>query len=451
MSDRVRFGLGSGLLLLSVAGLAYGPGQSDFAEILLFYLPAFLGYLWLCYRSEEIPLAWYLGLAVAARLIILPAMPQLSDDVYRFIWDGRLLLSGINPFEHLPAYYQALPNPPAGLTEDLFRQLNSPEYFTIYPPVAQAVFGISCWLAPDSIYGSTLLMKAFLLLSDIGTIVFLPQLLRVMGLLPKRALWYLLNPLILIETIGNLHFEGVMICFLVLSFWWLHQQKWWASAVAMALAIAAKLLPLLFLMFLIPLLGWKRSLQYFTLLGGVLLLLFAPLLGEAFLNGFGSSLDLYFRRFEFNASVYYLLRWVGFQWTGYNQIAIIGPALALGTFTGVALMAVRAGYRSLRDEALGLPGLIRYCLAAILLYLAFTPTVHPWYVALPLMLCTFTPYRFPVLWSGLMMLTYANYAGAAYQEHLWLVALEYGAVAGYALWEWRQQKKRIKAMPLSAL
>ena len=52
------------------------------AEILLFYLPAFLGYLWLCYRSEGISLAWYLGLAVAARLIILPAMPQLSDDVY---------------------------------------------------------------------------------------------------------------------------------------------------------------------------------------------------------------------------------------------------------------------------------------------------------------------------------------------------------------------------------
>ncbi|MEQ8704393.1 MAG: glycosyltransferase 87 family protein [Phaeodactylibacter sp.] len=452
MAERTQFWLGSGLLLLSVAALAYGPGQADFAWIAGLYLPAFLAYLWLCTGTvSQQALKFYLVLAVGVRALILPAMPQLSDDVYRFIWDGRLLLNGINPFEHLPAYYQALADPPAGLTDGLFQKLNSPEYFTIYPPVAQAVFGISCWLAPNSIYGSTLLMKGFLLLTDIGTVLLLPRLLKALGQPPQLACWYLLNPLIIVETTGNLHFEGAMVFFLVLSFWWLHRKKWALSAVAMALAVATKLLPLLFLMFFIRRLGWRRSIYYFGMMGLALLLLFAPLLSEAFLKGFGSSLDLYFRRFEFNGSVYYLLRWIGYQWTGYNQIAIIGPLLAAGTFLGVVLLAIWDAWLGRCSKTALTSRLPALCLAAIVLYLAFTPTVHPWYVALPILLCTFTPYRFPVVWSILIVLTYANYSGGAYHEYLGLVALEYLVVAGYALWEWRQQKKRSKAVPLSAL
>lgn len=444
MGQQRQFWLCGGLLLLSVAGLAYWPAQSDFAWILGLYLPAFLGYLWLCKRHTPLPLRFYLGLAVIARMLIVPSMPQLSDDVYRFIWDGRLLLNGINPFEHLPAYYQALPDPPTGLTSALFQKLNSPEYFTIYPPVAQAVFGFSCWLAPESIYGSTLLMKGCLFLADVGTVLLLPRLLKAVGVEPRHALWYLLNPLIIVETIGNLHFEGVMAFFLVLSFWWLHQKKWWQSAVAMALAIATKLLPLLFLMFFIRRLGWKRSLLYFGVLGTALLFLFAPLLGEAFFSGFGSSLDLYFRRFEFNASAYYVLRWAGYQLTGHNQIAIIGPWLAAGTFLGITGLALRDAVRYKQEEAVFSLRLPALCLAAVMLYLAFTPTVHPWYVALPVLLCTFTTYRFPVLWSGLIILTYLNYSGGAYQERLWVVTLEYLLVGGFAGWEWWQQKKRNK-------
>ena len=450
MSRSVQFGLAGGLLLLSVAVVAYVPGQSDFIWILGGYLTAFIGYLWLCKQPEKVPTGWYLGLALLARLLILPSMPQLSDDVFRFIWDGRLLLNGINPFDELPVYYQALENPPAGLTNELFKRLNSPEYFTIYPPVAQAIFLLSCWIAPDSIYWSTILMKGGLLLMDIGTIILLPKLFKAIGLPAHQSLWYLLNPLIIIETIGNLHFEGGMVFFLVLSLWWMHQGKWWQSAIAMSLAIATKLLPLLFLMFLISRLGWKRSLAYFTVIGIALLALFAPLLGEAFLNGFGSSLDLYFRRFEFNGSVYYLARSIGYLITGHNQIGIIGPSLALGTFTGVTLMAVADAWKKPAQTQLVAPDLINCFLWAIVLYLAFTPTVHPWYVALPLLLSSFTPYRFPVLWSFLILLTYANYSGESYHEYLGIVAFEYIAVALFGLWEWRQRKKRKQNRPVFA-
>lgn len=398
----------------------------------LLYFPAFITYLYLGSHSKadhHLPLL--MGLAVLLRLSAWPGMPQLSDDVYRFIWDGRLINQGINPFAHLPEYYMELPNPPEGITRTLFGQLNSPAYFTIYPPVAQGVFALACWLFPTSVLGSTLVMKSFLLLCECVTIYCLPRLLNKLNIAPKHALLYALNPLVVVEVVGNLHFEGAMVCFLLLSFWWIYHNRWIASGIAMALSIASKLLPLLFLFFFIRRLGWKKALSYFTVVGISLLLLFAPLLGEAFFNGFGSSLDLYFRRFEFNGSVYYALRALGYQLLGYNLIQYLGPILALGTFIGISTMAIinrRKDWRSIFPQ----------CLFAITLYLAFTTTVHPWYSLLPLFLCVFTRFRYPVFWTGMIFLTYINYSYTPYHENLWIVGLEYLSVAVFGLWEARR-------------
>lgn len=451
-----KMGAAAAVLLVALAGLAYLPGQSDFFWILALYVPAFLGYLWICRHAGRVPLPALLGLALLLRLLLVPAMPQLSDDIYRFVWDGRLWLNGINPFEHTPTYYHGLATPPPGLDDALYECLNSPAYFTIYPPVAQAIFVFSCWLSPNSVYGSAVVMKAILFLSDVGMVAVLPALLRHLGLPPARSLWYLLNPLLIVESAGNLHFEGLMVFFLALSLWLLLQRKWAWSALSMSLSIATKLLPLLFLVFLIRRLGWRRSLLYFGGVGVLLLLLFAPLLSEAFLRGFGSSLDLYFRRFEFNGSIYYLLRWAGYQLAGYNAIAQIGPLLGLGTFIGIMGMAVWDGLRNPWPQR-GQPeassggwakrlaaGLAPLSLAAITLYLTLATTVHPWYLALPLFWCTFTPFRYPVLWSGLVVLTYANYMGAAYHEYLGLVALEYMAVAAFGWWELQTKKRYAK-------
>ena len=183
-------------------------------------------------------------------------------------------------------------------------------------------------------------MKLFLLACEIGTIWLLPKLLAAFNLPAYRSLIYALNPLIIVEIMGNLHYEGAMIFFFLLGLWWLQKDRIYLAAGAIALSIAAKLLPLLFLPFFVRRLGWLKSFRFFPVMGIILFLLFLPLLSGVFLENFGNSLDLYFRKFEFNASVYYVARWIGFQDVGYNLIAEIGPMLATWTLLGVSLVAL---------------------------------------------------------------------------------------------------------------
>jgi len=421
------------LMLLCTVGLGFGVEQSTFSKIAIAYFFFFGAYFWIIGRKENPNITFWLYVSLLLRLVLLFAFPKLSDDIFRFVWDGRLWLAGYNPFDHLPSWYIELGVEVEGLSVELFKQLNSPDYYTIYPPLAQLTFTIASWLSPNSIWGTALVMKLFLLLADIGSIALLIRLLNHWSLPIKRVLWYALNPLLIVEMMGNLHFEGVMIFFVLLSLWLLVRSQWIWSAMAIAMAIAAKLLPLMFLPFLIKRLGWKRSVQYFSIMGLTLLACWLPLLNAHFIENFGSSLDLYYRQFEFNASFYYLMRWWGFQMQGNNLIAFIGPIMALIVLFIILLKT----YREPGKNWLQLPEL---WLFAISFYLAYATTIHPWYVALPVVLSIFTQWRWPLLWSALIWLTYINYSYPSYFENLWIVAFEYSVVAGCMIWETRNRK-----------
>jgi len=428
MAAPIASGVLALLLLYSIYVLGYSVEQSDFAQIAIHFGIAFLAYagLYLLSKKRWIPLLLLFGGAL--RLLLVFGLPNLSDDIYRFVWDGRLLLQGLNPFDYKPIYYAEQGFQVPGLTPELFEKLNSPEYFTIYPPVAQLVFLIANWFFPSSIWGASLVMKCFLLTAESGVIFILVKLLQHFKLPIKLALLYALNPLLIIEIVGNLHFEGMMIFFLLLAYWFWINSSWWKGAFFMALAIASKLLPLLFLPFLIRRMGWIKSLKTFALIGGLLILFFLPLFSGVFLSNFSDSLDLYFRRFEFNGSIYYFFRWLGYQYVGHNLIARIGPILALCTFILINAMALLEREKDWKSWA-------SRSLAAISVYLFFTTTVHPWYVSLPVVLCIFSSYRFPILWSALITLTYINYSYGKYAENLWIVLLEYTVLFFFIGWE----------------
>ena len=103
------------MLLLLTGYLGYRVEQNDFYGILSCLGPAFLLYYWICFRMElqAGDIRFFIGLGIAMRLLLLPALPALSDDIFRFIWDGRLIAQGINPFGQLPVDYLGMADPPA--------------------------------------------------------------------------------------------------------------------------------------------------------------------------------------------------------------------------------------------------------------------------------------------------------------------------------------------------
>lgn len=450
--------------------LAYSIDRSQFTGLLGLYFLVVWGY---SIRVRAIPqLAsvggpdrFFLLSAVVFRVILLLAPPNLSDDYARFAWDGRLLAHGFNPYLYLPRSLLGTNIAQlAGLTDDLFSRLNSPDYFTVYPPLNQAFFGLAAWLSGDNLSATVIWLRVPILLAEIGTIWLLPRLLKRLGKNPNQALIYALNPLVILELTGNIHFEAVVIFFCVLAIWLLVRgQKEMTSlriesaygnqapemsslasnnislvplllsAFIFALAVGTKMLPLIGLPLLIRYLGWRQGLLYSFIVGVLTVAMFMPFASLELIQNIGSSINLYFQKFEFNASVYYLVREAGYWFKGYNVIQQVGPSLSLITLLGIGWLAFGRAKMTLTTRLL----------LTLTLYFAMATTVHPWYITLVVMASVFTPFRYPLVWSALVWASYATYQGEPYVENLWLTTAEYTVVLGVGLLEWWQyQNKR---------
>lgn len=416
--------------------LAYATPRDQFYQVLFLFSLAFAGYYLLLQARPGVGRG--LLLALVLRLLFLPALPALSDDFYRFVWDGALVVAGENPYLSLPSALVEAETKIPGLSRQLFQHLNSPDYYSVYPPFCQAVFALARYLAGDSWLLACVGMRLVLLAAEGGSIWLLIRLLRSWNLPVSRAWWYAFNPLVIVELTGNLHFEALMVFFLTASLYllWRGQQAW--SAAALGLSIGVKLLPLMLLPLLWAYLGWKRFLWYGSLVAGVLALQFTPFLSRELLVHFGTSLNLYFQKFEFNASVYYLVRWLGYQVQGYNMISQIGPSLSVCTVAFIGYLAWKRN-RSVQVLANSM-------LLAFTAYLALATVVHPWYVSTLVMLCCLGSCRYPLAWSAGALLSYAAYRTSSYQENLWLVGLEYLLVFGMMMWELRG-RRRINPAP----
>ncbi len=414
---------------------AYLVDRSEFPELLGLFTLLFGCYAWS--TSQVVNLShYYLAIAGALflRLILLPAIPWLSDDVFRFIWDGRLLSQGVDPFAHTPQWFLNQPeliDNLKGIDKSLFSQLNSSEYYSVYPPFCQALFALASWLFPQSEVGAIISLRSLMIISEGFTIYFLDRLRQFYNQPYWVVLVYALNPLVIMELTGNLHFEGFMITFLLGAFWLFLNKRHKSGAVLFIVAVLTKLLPLILLPSFLKRWGWRASfiIGFFSLL--LLFLGMSLISSPEQLWNMAKSLDLYFQTFEFNASFYYILRWIGFQWTGYNMINTIGPLLA-----GVTAILIFTYTRNERQPCW--QNFPKAMVLVLTIYFALATTVHPWYITPVLAFSVFTRYWFPVVWSFFVLLSYATYQTPAYQEPYYLTALSYFVVfgmIGYEIWK----------------
>jgi len=428
--------------LVFYGSFAYQLERSDFIKLLSLYAALFfLFYKLVQMNTGNFKFLFWTGIALRAVFIF--SIPNLSQDFYRFLWDGRLIIEGVNPYLFTPDSFASLGMiiPQGDELVNGMGPLNASNYSN-YPPVLQFCYAIAALFEGKSILGSVIVLRLLLIAADIGTLVFGKKLLEILKLPKLYIFWFFLNPFIIIELTGNLHFEGVMVFFLVGALYFMAVRKWWWSAVFLGLSVSTKLIPLLFLPLLLPyfisqfdskLQAIKKLVLYYLTVLGTVVLLFLPFLSIAFIKNFAATLSLYFSSFEFNASVYYIIRWIGFETMGWNIIGTAGKVLPV-------LVVLFLLYLSFFKKAKNLNHLLVLMLFGICFYYLLSTTVHPWYLTVPLVLSVFTKYRFMVVWSFMIVLSYSAYGAGGFQENLWLVALEYVVVIGVFVWElvWRK-------------
>ncbi|HEX9660004.1 MAG TPA: methyltransferase domain-containing protein [Rhodothermales bacterium] len=368
-----------------------------------------------CASDPDLWLWFIAATLVALGLILLPLMPSLSDDGYRYIWDGMLQAEGINPYLFVPSD----PDLRQFHSLEIYSRLNSADYFSVYPPLSQLIFLTSSWIQPYNWPWAFLFIKSLTVAVEIGGLFLLSSLVE-----PRKLILYAWNPLVVVEIAGQGHGEGIVAALLIATLWAVKEKKPRVAAAAVTAAIWIKLYPVLLLPFVLRRIGWK----YLWIPVVVSAAVTAPYIGPDVVEHAASSLDLYVRLFEFNAGLYYVLKGLGYATVGTPGLEhVLGPVLAAIYLMWVIWLYVR----DRRDES-ELTSVMSMVVGG---YIVFATTVHPWYLAPILAVVPFMRHGGAAwLWlAATSTATYLFYSHGIYWPFVWL---GWVGVALIGAWYW---------------
>lgn len=341
-------------------------------------------------------------IAVLLRVLLLPLPPVLSDDGYRYIWDGMLQAqAGENPYAHRPAD----PDLARWRDEPVYAPLNSSTYYSVYPPISQLVFALGGLFYPLGWLASWYVIKLVLVGGEVLGLVLLSRMVT-----PRALLLYAWHPLVLVEGAGQAHTEALAAGLLLLTLWGVRERKNKTAAAALVAAGWVKLYPFVLLPFLWRRVGW-RALSVGLGAGAVVAL---PYAAPYVVPHVRESLDLYVRAFEFNAGPYYVLKGLAYGLTGADWSKQVGPALQL-----VFLGALGPLYFAEKRWRWSFAATF---MAVLAIFMATATTVHPWYLLPVLVLSVLFVEQdrsqwlaWAWAWLGLFSLaTYWRYAGPSW-------------------------------------
>lgn len=404
-------------------------------QLIGYYILAFGAYA--VFLNPKLKLnIWQLFIIGLVFRLIMFSQPTLSDDFYRFYWDGKLFIEGINPYSLTPkkllgteVYNIEIIN------ESLYELLNSKEYYSVYPPLLQYIFGISAMLG-KSLQGFVTVMSLFVLVAEIGTFFLLKKLLEIFKLPLNKIGIYWLNPLTIMELCGNLHGEVFMILAVTAALYFYKTKKALLIGIALSIAVLTKLYPILFVPFFLIPYNLKVFIKTMAGLTFGILLLALPILNLEYISNIVESVSLYYAKFEFNGSIYNLMKLVGYKISGYNQIAVIGKILSVLTIAGFGVL-----YFLRLKSTSKFPITLSIYLGMLIFYL-FSTTVMPWYLSLIVLLSIFNSSKVGLVWSALVVLSYTAFENIHFKEDSALVMIEYYTIAVIIFLELRKYHRQ---------
>lgn len=326
-------------------------------------------------RSPPGSTSWILATGLLARLVLLAVPPFTSGDAARYLWDGQVLLQGLDP-------YRLAPQDVASVGAGWPLPADNTSVPTIYPPAALALFAIAAAPGPNLAFW---IWKAMVTATALGTLLLLWRLVRQTEHERNLAL-VALSPLLILEGGVGAHVDVVATLAVALALVLHERGKMAATAGALAVGGLIKLAPLTALAPLLAGAGRRRAL----LVGGTALAVLAAGYGAALLASLEpvGSLFLFFRKWRFGSPLF------GVQPPGTADGAV--PLLVLPIGAAGLLLSIWAGRRSFPAGAL----------CALATPLIASPVVFPWYLTPLVPLLAVRPRALPLIWTLTVPLTY---------------------------------------------
>ncbi|WP_133407152.1 glycosyltransferase 87 family protein [Parashewanella tropica] len=328
--------------------------------------------------------------AVIARVVLLDVAPYTSNDVDRYLFDGRIAYEGFDP-------YRVSHDAPE--LQELRAQWQPPQehakYVTLYPPVALSFFALA---ASADVDNAQLAWSAILLVSGLLTLYFSAQVLQKLGKLKHLPL-VALSPLLILETGVGLHLDALSaLTVIVAVYLWLHQ-RFVLTGIMIGIGMSTKILPMMLLLpFLFFLLGKKEFKTFVTLLASTIVAI-ASIYSLTIALGYHpvGSISVFFEKWRFASPLFNSL-----------DAFISGYPLIFTLMTIATIICLLIGFFSLsstplasKDSKLG------SCLQlALSVPLFLGPVLFPWYLMPLIPLLALRPNLYLIAWTLLMPLTY---------------------------------------------
>jgi alpha-1,6-mannosyltransferase len=329
------------------------------------------------------------------RITLIPSVPTTSPDVYRYIWEGKIISHGFNP-------YISPPDAPIlnQYRSNIWTNIGFRHMTTIYPPFAQLSFYLGYLISGDKLWG----LKLIYLFCEIITLIFILKILRLRKLNPGYVILYAWLPLPVMEYFINAHIDVVGITFLILFLYHLEKGRTNVSAIFFAISFLVKFYPIMLFPLLIKKIGIKKLLPLTLIFILISSIFYFPFITKDL--AIKNALTTYLLRWEFNGSVYNLLKLVSD-----GNIARI----LCGIMLIISVAVISFKYRDFINAAFGV----------LLSVIIFATTVYPWYLG---WISALNPVlNFYSILSLLFTSNFSNFTplGKVWQEYWRVLVIEY--------------------------
>ncbi|HYA12732.1 MAG TPA: hypothetical protein VEF33_00165 [Syntrophales bacterium] len=358
------------------------------------------------------------AVGIILRIVLIPIQPVGSDDWYRYIWDGKVMDEGINPYRYAPA------NPALAQLRStiLPSRINHADMKTIYPPLAEILFYAAYKIDGESFLGLKLLLFIF----DLATILGIFLITNKLVLNLKNILIYALCPLLLFQFFVDGHADGFGIALLVFSIFFYLDDKKVMSYLFIGLSASIKPISLI----LVPVLffhekSFREKIKVVIMSLAILALFYLPFIfsGTPF-----KALATFSENWTFNGIVFDLLN----VFIKDNQRTRMICGILFVIFY---LRTIMSHHKTINT----VESLLQKIYVSIFLLYIFSPVVHPWYLSWLAILLPLVPRWSGIVYVSLISLTaftVINYRSTGvWKEYLFVLLLEYVPVLALFVYE----------------